>query len=541
MKKVSFLSKPISFVHVSEPGEAEPSEPELTKDVTASYKSCRSWLRHWLLLIVAGLAVTWIVHRAMVQSITLDEANTFRYWVAPNAPTYWVPHANNHVLNSIMIRLAVWLFGLSHLTMRLPALLGGVLYIAAVCGFCIRICRDRVLTFALFVCFVYNPFIMDYLVAARGYGLALGFFTLAIYIVAQTLVQAEKPGERETLSHVRAVSICAAVSFCANFAFAYANVVLLLVFVAWAYLEQRNHNWISYARLTFVCAFPALLIVFLVAGSVLVSFPRDQLIWGAHSLRQTWHDIRAASFCQLNSYLVNPLLARFLQALRPTIVGTTLTVVILYGIMVLWVRRFRYRNAESRLRLAGLLGAVFVLTILAHWLQFKFLKIPLPFERTSLFFVPLATAIVGAVLSIAPSGLLQRVVHGVGVLALCISGFYFMGALRDSYFQEWRICADLKDAFPVIHDQCRRAHVHEVICDLNYTSTLDFYKALNKVDDIEFPDAEKIPSGKPIYVLPEGQFRDFIRKEGLQTAYHGQISDLVVVVRPDASANLSGN
>jgi hypothetical protein len=77
------------------------------------------------LILTAGFALIWIVHRAMVQAITLDEANTFRYWVAPDSPTHWVPHANNHVLNSMLMRLFIWLFGLSHLTIRAPALLGG--------------------------------------------------------------------------------------------------------------------------------------------------------------------------------------------------------------------------------------------------------------------------------------------------------------------------------------------------------------------------------------------------------------------------------
>ena len=106
-----------------------------------------------------------------------------------------------------------------------------------------------------------------------------------------------------------------------------------------------------------------------------------------------------------------------------------------------------------------------VLTLLAHWLQFKLLKIPLPLERTSIFFVPLLTAVTGAVLSVAPSNLMERVVRGLGITILCLTGLFFIGALRDSYFREWRSCADLKAAFPVILDLCRRAGVREVTSD----------------------------------------------------------------------------
>ncbi|HEV3198190.1 MAG TPA: hypothetical protein VGZ73_09790 [Bryobacteraceae bacterium] len=40
---------------------------------------------------------------------------------------------------------------------------------------------------ALFVCLVYNPFVMDYLVSARGYSLALAFLMAAIAIGAYAL------------------------------------------------------------------------------------------------------------------------------------------------------------------------------------------------------------------------------------------------------------------------------------------------------------------------------------------------------------------
>jgi hypothetical protein len=117
----------------------------------------RPWLRNGVLILTALFAFSWIVHRARVQSITLDEANTFRYWVAPDVPSYWQPHSNNHVLNSMLMRLFVSQFGLSHLTLRAPALLGAIVYIFAAYAFCNLLRRYVVLPWAVFVCFVYNP------------------------------------------------------------------------------------------------------------------------------------------------------------------------------------------------------------------------------------------------------------------------------------------------------------------------------------------------------------------------------------------------
>ena len=101
--------------------------------------------RDWPVILTAGFALVWIVHRAVVQSITTDEATTFHYFVEPNSAAYWDPQSNNHVLNSMLMRLTVWLFGLSELTVRLPALLGGTLYIFSVYVFltgqdCLQLC-----------------------------------------------------------------------------------------------------------------------------------------------------------------------------------------------------------------------------------------------------------------------------------------------------------------------------------------------------------------------------------------------------------------
>src|SRR5882762_11430214 len=92
--------------------------------------------RDWALIITACFALIWIFHRASVQSITLDEANTFHRWVAPDSPAHWEPHSNNHVLNSTLMRLCIWLFGLSQMAVRAPALLGGVLYVLAIYRLC---------------------------------------------------------------------------------------------------------------------------------------------------------------------------------------------------------------------------------------------------------------------------------------------------------------------------------------------------------------------------------------------------------------------
>jgi hypothetical protein len=115
---------------------------------------------------------------------------------------------------------------LSHLTLRLPALIGAGLYVAASVALCRRISDQRAIQWPLFVCLVYSPFVMDYMVAARGYGLALGCMLAAIWALW---------GSRFGLA-----SLCAGMSFCANFSFAYVDASLMLAAAVLGWRETRK-------------------------------------------------------------------------------------------------------------------------------------------------------------------------------------------------------------------------------------------------------------------------------------------------------------
>ena len=120
-----------------------------------------------------GLSVGFLVCRAALQAITIDEATTFELWVLPATPAYWDGASNNHILNSVLIKLFTSVFGLSHLTMRAAACLGGALFYAGICYLAHLLTPHRGLQWIFFVFAGSDPLILDYLVAARGYSLAM--------------------------------------------------------------------------------------------------------------------------------------------------------------------------------------------------------------------------------------------------------------------------------------------------------------------------------------------------------------------------------
>src|SRR5579864_1501697 len=129
-------------------------------------------------LLVGLFAVC--VYRAITQSIVYDEALTWELYISgPVSNIFHLYDANHHFLNTVLVRLSTALLGVSEWSMRLPALAGAALYFTA----CYRLARtafgDGFSMLLAVTLATLNPFVLDFMVAARGYGLALALWMYA--------------------------------------------------------------------------------------------------------------------------------------------------------------------------------------------------------------------------------------------------------------------------------------------------------------------------------------------------------------------------
>jgi len=114
----------------------------------------------WLI----GAAVSawlWTVVRAHRQAIIVDEARTYNNFVWRLAPAHWEGASNNHLLNSLLMRFFTSVFGVSHLTVRAPALIGAALFIWAAHLLSKLLTAHRLLQITIFVALAFNPFVFD--------------------------------------------------------------------------------------------------------------------------------------------------------------------------------------------------------------------------------------------------------------------------------------------------------------------------------------------------------------------------------------------
>lgn len=130
---------------------------------------------------------SYVLIRTISVGITFDEAWTIGTFVQSSffqILTFEPAIANNHLLNSILIK-SLYISGCETIFLaRLPNLLALVLYLY----FSFKICSTffkALPGIGLFVLLNANPFILDFFGLARGYGLGLGFLMSTLFFLLQ--------------------------------------------------------------------------------------------------------------------------------------------------------------------------------------------------------------------------------------------------------------------------------------------------------------------------------------------------------------------
>jgi hypothetical protein len=171
-------------------------------------------LRRAAQILLAAIFVV-SVYRAITQSIGCDEAVTFQLYIAgPASAMFQHFDANHHFLNTLLMRLTTGLFGLSEFSMRLPALSGAALYLTAVYRVA-GLAFGEGWTILLAVAGLsLNPLLMDFMVAARRYGIALGLWMWALALLLGAL-----PSPREKRRELALAGAALGLAVTANLVF----------------------------------------------------------------------------------------------------------------------------------------------------------------------------------------------------------------------------------------------------------------------------------------------------------------------------------
>jgi 4-amino-4-deoxy-L-arabinose transferase-like glycosyltransferase len=316
------------------------------------------------------------VYRAATQSITTGEAFTYSHFVRPTfKETLRIYDANNHILNTLLAKASLTFLRLSEFSLRLPSVLFGGLYLWAVYRLARRMFGSGGFFLAAVALLCLNPLVLDYLSAARGYGMALALWMWALEFLLEYLEQG--PGGAKGL--LNRAGICLGLAVAASLAFAFPAAALGGAFCLAAVLWKRT----SARTLAEQLAVPAALVAFLILVLPLSHAEPENFYFGGDSLRDT-----VRSLALLSVYHTRRVVA-FPAAIGPVAyigLGALVIVAVSAGVAALR-RREKGRTAGFLLLTSGPMALGLALLVAAHRVG----GMRYPLGGTGLYFIPIGT------------------------------------------------------------------------------------------------------------------------------------------------------
>lgn len=152
--------------------------------------------------VIGGLVFLFTLYKAITSSFTHDESfSTLHFFPQGELDILLYRHpftsviTNNHIFNTLMMKLSESVFGLSEWALRLPNVLALLLYLVFGYGLCRRLPKAW-MHLAAFVILIANPYLLDFFALARGYGLSIGTMIASLYFL---LTYLKMPGGRYLL------------------------------------------------------------------------------------------------------------------------------------------------------------------------------------------------------------------------------------------------------------------------------------------------------------------------------------------------------
>ncbi|HLK67714.1 MAG TPA: glycosyltransferase family 39 protein [Bryobacteraceae bacterium] len=462
---------------------------------------------HWSHAIAAALLAGLLllnIYRAVTQSFVHDEAQTYHLYLRSSWRTMFAVYdANHHFLSTLLVRLSTSLFGFSELAMRLPTLVAGAWYFVIVFRLA-RLALDRGWRFLLaIVLAAANPLVLDFLVAARGYGLAMALLAFGIYRIVGYL----SVGSRGRSALCEAgISLALAVS---------ANVTLLVpVMVAGALLlavlwKQQDSRWPYF--LTTLCA----VLLLFYAISPIHQATQANFYYGAHSLIESFEDLAALSLAHNPGPFHWNRLLGWMGWWRHFAIFACAAACL--GAMAVAVRTWNWLLLFASFMVAGSWAILFV----AHHVT----GLLYPLDRTGLYFLPLIGLLFPCLsAAIREHPVPSRLCAVIGAVIAC----QYLLQPNTSRFYIWTFDADTKSVVDFLDAG------HPVSARLGTSWPLDpalnYYRDRRKITWFA-PLTRTGPDGQFDYYLLMEADQDRVVRNQLKVLYRGPISGTVVATR----------
>jgi hypothetical protein len=483
------------------------------------------------ILILIALSVT-NIYRAKTQSITCDEAFSYQLWGAePLSHMFEAYDASNHVLQTLLSKVSVAVFGLSEFTLRLPTLLAGFFYFIAVYRLSSLVFGQGAL-FLLSVCVLsLNPLLLDLLSAARGYGLALAFCAWAVFYMVKG---AESPFQMLRLALLLALSVSS------NVTFLFVDAGLAALFVGALLAGHANRKEIGKAALKAVAYFivPGIIFTLIVVGGPLSNAQRTDFYYGMPTLAKGADTLVHAS-------LIHRFTLRGLEYYHGRLWRTCEFISAWIVPAILWLSGFvwlaivfRGVRKKALLKLSDdrllffSVGAL-LFSVAASYLANKATGLLYPISRTGLpwivFFLLVCLALARKFKE-APVAL--QILRWPLLVFLLACTLWFTWEFNTNQYAEWAYDAGTKRIVALLQKQHQSEPDKnwQVCVSWSLLPSMNFYKSLYHLNWFQLKDLRDGPAQWTRFVLIDRDAQ-LVQTLGLHTSYVDPVSSQIVATR----------
>ena len=468
-----------------------------------------------IILLLGFAAVAYVNARAALLAFTYDECWSFmgyarRDWwdVFTNAD----PSSNNHILNSLLMRMGYLGFGQVEYALRLPSLLAHLGYVIIT----YQIVRRYFPKLAVFAFLILNfqPYLLDYFVAARGYGLAIFFTVFALY----RLLSFHKSLKSRDLAIAIFATILATL---ANFTYALIFIsVVTIAFVSSFRLNMKIRIW-AWIKI----AFSASLFFPLIVSSLSKINKAGEIYYGGDKgfFSDTLHSLG-------KQMLYGNHFAEWGIWLFPTL----LIVFAFLGLWALW-KLFK-KGFSTQFATLGCSIALLLMPAIGSVLLHIIFGKPYLMDRTAIFLVPLSLVVLLFTIKYF-TGEGKRLIINVGLfgtLAFTIS--VFVSSINFSYLIDFKEHADTRQALLNLQKiQQRDPKPYFTLGKSTYmNATINFYKVKYELPFMTYADLTFCNDNGPYpYYYVHGIDKDCTNDLNVELIQYYPVSDTYLFKNKD--------
>jgi len=335
-------------------------------------------INYYFFIILYGLILFLISFKVFNIPITHDEIQTtvyysnFSVWQIMMYPDNW---PNNHILNTILTKGFILIFGANQWVVRTPNVLSFLLYAFAIFRINkIVLKKDSLFFIPAAILFIANPYLLDFFGLCRGYGISCALCTLSI----SYLISGYKYLNNKNIWLAFGLSILAS----------YANFTLLVFWVATTML-----TWFYFVGLfrikreqllkpTLIIFISSILYLLLIATPIYKMQSSDQFqYWNSPG----FYSATILSLVDLALYGTR----RGFHGITDTIAILSIIILIINCIYIFIKGKKSKFEIQNICRPVFIATTIIILTAGINYLQCKILNTPNLTGRTALFFYPM--------------------------------------------------------------------------------------------------------------------------------------------------------